>query len=240
MRPTPTLALLTVAMAACGGNGQATTTAAPPAEQFELAVAPAKYFPITPGQWFVVVVSPSGGNGTVEVTASVAGDATVEPASTSVSPGDVAEFTLVASQESVGSTLDLQLTAVRGEHRQSRTLPIEVVEWSDDIRPLATELRDRFVAYLETERPELGITSTTKWTPTITKPQILVVMHYLFFSEDWEMGVMWHVTVPEHAWSRMYLRPRAEFSPTLGLEIPSYLDPEALPTPFEPPTEIDR
>jgi hypothetical protein len=157
-----------------------------------------------------------------------------------VEPGDIAELTVTAQPESVGGTLVVDLNAKSGRDEATRSLTIEVVDWPDEIRPLAIELRDRFVAYLERENPELGISSETSWTPTITKPQILVVMHYLFFSEEWEMGITWHVTVPEHAWSRMYLRPRDQMLPTLGLEIPAYLDPESMPVPSEPPAEIDR
>jgi len=146
---------------------------------------------------------------------------------------------VVAQPESVGSTLTVGLTAQRGSTEKAHSLTIEVVDRPDDIRPLATELRDRFVTHLEQENPELGISSETVWTPTITKPQILVVMHYLFFSEEWEMGITWHVTIPENAWSRMYLRPRDQLLPTFGLEIPTYLDPGSMPAPSEPPAEID-
>lgn len=207
---------------------------------FELLVEPTQYLPVIPGQLFVVLASATGGEGPVVVTSSVSGEAAVEPGRVELQPGAIAEFTVIARPESVGDTITLDLRAERGSTREARSMTIEVVDWSDDIRQLAAELRDRFVAYLEDEHPELGISRDTAWTPTITKPQILVVMHYLFFSEEWEMGLTWHVTVPEHAWSRMYLRSRDEMLPTFGLEIPSYLDPDAAPVPWTPPDEIDR
>jgi hypothetical protein len=235
-----TLALLATACA--GERQEATTTTLDQGKgaSFELIVEPTEFFPVTPGQLFVVLASSVGGEAPIVVSSSVSGAAIVEPEQLALEPGEVAEFTVVAMPESVGRSITVDLTAQSGTDERSHSLTLEVVDWPDDIGPLATELRDRFVAYLEQEQPELGISSETEWTPTITKPQILVVMHYLFFSEEWEMGIIWHVTVPEHAWSRMYLRPRDQLTPTFGLEIPTYLDPASQPSPWTPPPEIDR
>ncbi|HSJ83232.1 MAG TPA: hypothetical protein VLA91_05375 [Acidimicrobiia bacterium] len=235
-----TLALLATACA--GERHEMTTTTLDQGQgaSFELIVEPTEFFPVTPGQLFVVLVSSIGGEAPIVVSASVSGAANVEPQKLALEPGDVAELTVVAMPESVGGSITVDLTAQSGSVERTHSLNLEVVDWPDDIGPLATELRDRFVNHLEQEYPELGISTDTEWTPTITKPQILVVMHYLFFSEEWEMGVIWHVTVPEHAWSRMYLRPRDQLTPTFGLEIPTYLDPASQPSPWTPPPEIDR
>lgn len=220
---------------------------------FTLIVEPGTFAPVMAGQRCVVLVSVAGGTSPVFTTATVTGPATVEPTEHSIAPGRVVEFTVVpeaplsgATVETVtpepivGGTITLDLVARRGERRESASLSMDVVAWTDDLEPLARELRDRFVAHLEENRPELGISAQTEWTPSITKPQILVVMHYLFFSEDWEMGITWHVTVPEHAWSHMYLRARDELRPSIGLEIPSWVDPGSQPVPWDPPADVDR
>jgi hypothetical protein len=248
--------------AGCGGSTSATsvpdtlpsTVVPTDGVPFTLVVEPPVFSPVMAGQRCVVLVSIEGGEAPAAVSAVVTGNASVHPAGQEVGPGAVAEFTVIpgrVASEAVATSetlspepglrsVRLELLAERGSHRDSAALSLELVEWSDDLEPMASELRDRFVAYLETNRPELGITAGTEWTPTITKPQILVVMHYLFFSDDWEMGIIWHVTVPEHAWSRMYLRPRDELKPTIGLEIASYLDSAAQPVPWDPPPEVDR
>ncbi len=47
-------------------------------------------------------------------------------------------------------------------------------------------------------------------------------MFYLFFSEDWEIGISWHVTIPPHDWTRIYLRHRTtELQPSFAFEISS-------------------
>lgn len=87
---------------------------------------------------------------------------------------------------------------------------------------MATEIRDRFIPWLATNHPEFGITSENEWTETIVRPHIAVVMFYLFFSEDWEMGVSWHVMIPPHDWARIYLRHRfVEVQPSYAFEISS-------------------
>ena len=93
-------------------------------------------------------------------------------------------------------------------------------------------MRDKFIPWLAANHPEFGITSETEWTGTIVKPDIMVVMYYLYFSEDWEMGVQWHVTIPPHNWARIYLRHRiTEVRPSYAFEISSWSeegDPHAI------------
>jgi len=83
-------------------------------------------------------------------------------------------------------------------------------------------MRDKFVPWLATNHPEFDITSETEWTGTIVNPGILVVMHYMFFSEDWEMYLTWHVMIPPYDWTRIYLRSRfTETQSSYAFEISS-------------------
>ena len=233
-----------VAAVACGTGGvtgSPTLTPGPADDaSVELVVQPGQFALVAPGQLCVAIVSVTGGDGPVVLRTSVSGDASVTPATFTLLPGEVADVTVVPRPGSIGTSLTLGLTAERGSRVETRSLIMEVVDWPDDLKATASELRSRFVAHLEANSPELGITSDTTWVPSITKPQILVVMHYLFFSDEWEMGITWHVTVPEYAWSRMYLRPRDGLYPTIGLEIPSWPDPASTPVVWEPPGEVDR
>ena len=90
------------------------------------------------------------------------------------------------------------------------------------MQPLAAGVRDLFVPLLADAHPELGITAETDWTGTIVSPHILVVTHYLYFSDEWEMHLFWHVMIPPHDWARLELRRRyAQTVPSLAFEIPS-------------------
>ena len=92
----------------------------------------------------------------------------------------------------------------------------------DDLAVPAEEFRNRFVTWLAANQPDLGITTETEWIGTVVKPGILVVMHCMFFSEEWEMGLRWHVMIPPHDWVEIYLRHRTtEVFPSHAFKIPS-------------------
>ena len=128
-------------------------------------------------------------------------------------------------EASTGETLTVTVRGERGGLEQTETVTVEVMEGEDDdgMASTAAEMRDKFIPWLAANHPEFGITSETEWTGTIVKPDIMVVMYYLFFSEDWEMGVSWHVTIPPHNWARIYIRHRfTEVTPSYAFEISSW------------------
>lgn len=139
-----------------------------------------------------------------------------------------------------GVEVPLRITLTRGAAVETTDVSINVSRGEDTLLDAATPLRDRFVVWLAAERPELGITADTEWTPAIVQPHILVVSHYLFFSEDWEMGLMWHIMIPPHDWSRIYLRPRGELAPTMAFEIPSVAGSTSQIREIDVPAAVDR
>ena len=158
---------------------------------------------------------------------------TVHPQGTR--PAQVAEVVVTPSDESVNHTLTVTITGTRGGLIQTETITLEVLMGEDGVEAYATEMRDKFIPWLARTHPEFGITRETKWIGTIVNPRILVVMHYLFLSEDWELYVTWHVTIPPHDWTRMYLRPRFTASrPAYAFEISSVTEqgePHAIDVP---------
>lgn len=139
-----------------------------------------------------------------------------------VTPGQVAEVTVIPSVSSINHTVTVTITAKRHGIVQNKTVALEVIPGEDDLIQHAEEMRDRFVPWLSENHPDLGITNETEWTGTIVNPRILVVMHYIFYSDDWEMYLTWHVTVPPHDWTRICLRRRfTESRPWHAFEISS-------------------
>ncbi len=248
---------LTLAGTSCGDE-----EAAP----FTLAVTPPRIDDAIPGQRVVLLATTTeAGEAGDPVAVSArtsdefAGRVELTVGRTSIVAGEVAEVTVVPGAVTDGEPgaatpppemppaigpggviVPVTVTAARGEIEREVTVLIQVSGGEDTVTEYATELRARFVSWLATERPDLGITEATAWTPTIVKPHILVVTHYLFFSEEWEMSLMWHVTIAPYDWSRIYLRPRSQVLPTLAFEIPSVSDPASLPHEIDPPAEIDR
>jgi hypothetical protein len=92
-----------------------------------------------------------------------------------------------------------------------------------------------FVVWLAKKHPELAITNKTIWTGTVVNPRVLVVTHYMFLSEEWEMYVTWHVMIPPYDWAKIYLRHRFDnTAPTYAFEISS-IQGQAEPVAIEIP-----
>ena len=211
----------------------------------KIELLPSEVLDTVPGQRcvFLVALADSGDPAQpVELTAVAAGAAvTVSPPS--IGAGEVAEVTVVPDEASIGRTLRLIVEARRGLSRSEAVATLVVQDPLPDpagLLPRAVEVRDALIPWLEANRPELGIDKETTWTATVVRPHILVVMSYLFFSEEWEMGVTWHVTIPPHDWARIYLRHRfSETAPSRAYEISSF-SAGSTPNEIAPPEGVLR
>jgi len=153
----------------------------------------------------------------------------------SITSGQVAELSVVPTQANIGKNVTITLKGERQGLKQIKTITTEVIEGENTLGPEAASIRENFTYWLSKNHPELGITNETAWTGTIVNPRILVVMHYLFLSEDWEMYVTWHVMIPPYDWARIYLRHRYnQTAPTYAFEISSVqeqAEPQAIEVP---------
>lgn len=153
---------------------------------------------------------------------------------------DVAEVTVVPDPGSTNSAVSLTITGTGADVTVTSSVGFDVVEGEDDRAERAAEIRDLFIPWLAENRPELGITRATAWEGTIVSPQWLVVSHYLFLSDEWEMHVEWHIMVAPDDWARIDLRRRfEEVAPSRAFEITS-LTEGAEPQEIDPPEQIWR
>ncbi len=208
-----------------------------------------------PGQrlvFLVTVVDEGRGRGegeSVNISASLSpvrlALVTIEPST--IALGQVAEITVVPGEDSAGENITI---TVRGERQglvQRDSVTFGVLEGDfggpdaqEELRRYAAGIRQTFVTWLAANHPELGITNKTDWIGTIVSPEWLVVTHYLFFSESWEMHVSWHVMIPPYDWARIDLRHRfTETSPSSAFEISSRHGIED-PKTIEPPDSVWR
>lgn len=245
-RITASAVLAGLVLAACGGGG-GTPSGSPPAggETFDIAVIPAEdpapVRTVIPGQReiFLVTSDARAGSGPIAITAD-ADLAQVEIQPATLEPGAVVEVTVVADEIDADATGTVTITGTRDgvASIEERSLPI----WAevDGRQADAERIRDLFLPWVEANHPELGITARTEWQPTIVQPQILVVSHYLFLTEEWEMGVEWHVMMAPDDWANMYLRHRyTDAAPSVAARISSVLD-EVPPVEAVPPEAVYR
>ena len=104
-----------------------------------------------------------------------------------ITSGKVAEVTVVPAEADVGKNVTVTIQGERDGLKQTKTVTFEVIEEEDreeTLGPEAVNMRNNFTQWLSTNHPELGITNETVWTGTVLNPRVLVVMHYMFLSED--------------------------------------------------------
>jgi len=154
--------------------------------------------------------------------------------------GQVAEVVVMPAPASIGKTIRVTITGSRSGSTDKRVVSFDVVEGEDDRQEYAGELLDRFVSWLVANHPELEITDDTSWNGTMVSPVWLVVSHYLFFSEEWEAHIEWHIMVPPYDWAKIDLRHRFdELEPSYAFEISS-VNATSEPVPIEPPETVWR
>jgi hypothetical protein len=215
---------------------------------FTLSVAPEFVQGVIPEERLVLLVTIEEQDGPadpVEITATAdAGEVTVEPSS--IKEGEVAEVTYVADPVSGESEVPFTVTveASRGSLNEKAEVASVVVPWEDTISGTAGEILGVFTEWLAENEPDLGITPESEFAGTVVAPQLLVVTHYAFFDETWEIGLSWHIMVAPDDWSQIYLRPRAELAPTRAFQLDSWSNALA-GQPIEiveipPPGEVTR
>jgi len=191
---------------------------------------------------FIVTITDEGQECEIPVTISaVAPGAGVVIYQEDIFEGEVAEVVVIPAQASIGNNITVTITGKRGSVSDEKVASFEVAEGEDDRQEYATELLDKFVSWLATNHPELGITGDTAWNGTTVSPVFwLVVSHYLFFSEEWEVHIEWHITMPPDDWARIDLRHRFdELVPSYAFEISS-VNATSEPVPIEPPDIVWR
>lgn len=198
------------------------------------------------------VFNDNGNQNPVTISASAEG-AIVTVENVDISGNELAEVTVIPAPleletsqltpgEDEGREIEVTITGTRDGETKSITAKVVVLlEESSSFGEEAITVRDTFIPYLAAEYPELGINADTVWTGSDVSPNILVVTHYLFFSDEWEMHVYWHVMIPPYDWEKIELRKRfSELKPSLAFEIPSKSAEPIQILPMEPEGELWR
>jgi hypothetical protein len=90
-------------------------------------------------------------------------------------------------------------------------LEVEMFDWSSDNLPIAIIKRGELINWLENYHPEFGTFTGKDCYSYVTYPAHLIVEHWTFLYEDWELRICYHVMIPPYDWSMLWLRERGEF-----------------------------
>lgn len=242
MRTGLVLVLTLTTLAACSGEAAPdgdgdeapfTLTVTPPEEPPEVRMA-------IPGQRvpFLVEVA-SDSDAPVTITASATGATVEEIILEELVPGEVGEVWVVPEPSSVETTASVTITATRGATEASELRSLPVFPMVDDRGADAERYFRIWVDWLAAGQPELGITAATEWDPEFVST-LLVVSHYAYFSDEWEMTVAWHIMIPPDDWTEVHLRRRfVEARPSLAFRMDSVAGLTE-PHPVEPPEVVVR
>ena len=196
------------------------------------------------GQRYVFLVRlydahPADGPVSLSVTAPGALSATVTPSV--IRRGMIAEVTIVPPAVAAETSLRVRILGQRmsgaGVAADWRTIPL--LPGTDSEASAARERLVPFLSWLAEHEPDLGLTTATPLVGT-SASHLLVVTHYLFVGDEWEIGLAWHVMIPPDDWARIYLRHRwSDAWPTRAFEIRSVAG-NSKPVEIAPPPAVTR
>lgn len=159
----------------------------------------------------------------------------VQPTSTA----PIAEVWVVPDPSSEEATASVTFTAKRGTVVHTATRSIPVFPMPDERAADAQPHFAWWIAWLAAKHPELGITKQTKWTPRFVST-LLVVSHYAYDSDEWELNLLWHNMIPPDDWTEIQLRRRGtEAAPSIAFRQDS-MKGDTAPHEVTPPPEPVR
>jgi hypothetical protein len=188
---------------------------------------------------FLVTVSGSPGVAPVEIAATAEGATILRITPTSLGPGVVGEDCVAADPADAETSGSVTITATHEGDTRAAVRSLPVFPMADERAADARPHFERWVAWLAEEHPEYGITPDEAVEPVFVST-LLVVSHYSYWFEDWEMTVSWHNMIAPHDWSEVHLRRRGgDAAPSIAFKVDSVsglTDPYAI----EPPEVVVR
>jgi hypothetical protein len=190
--------------------------------------------------WFLVKVSGSEAvigkfNISIQTNVSIRTEHILWSSST----GNLLEILIYPNNSHVDSRIEVEVYVNTSKFNAKDSAIIDVLNWTPaELGPIE-EKCNVFIQFLEDNYSELGINESISWMPICNDAGILVVGHFLFMSDYWEMEISWHVMIPPHDWVHCYIRYRGNVTPLWAGEISSWNNSDPI-IEVVPPTQIYR
>ncbi|WP_455463290.1 hypothetical protein [Candidatus Hodarchaeum mangrovi] len=186
--------------------------------------------------WFVVNISSNLPQKIPEIFISTNVSIELESKIWTQTTPSVFEVFLFPNQSHIGQTIQLKVTV----GKISDIAILNVWDWGDSEQTQAYEKLAPFINYFAQNKTHFNINATTLWELSCNDAGLLIVEHYLFKSEMWELELSWHVMIPPYDWVHVYLRPRVEIKPIWGGMIESWNLSSSKVIETTPPDQIFR
>lgn len=220
-----------------------TRSADGPSQQFDLSTSPEFVQRIIPGHRPLGLVGVGGTSGAVHLV----GTASIASAEVSFVPADVAAGGVAEVWVDLpDTTTDVPFTVAvsdRDGHTSTVSFDATLVPGVDDVAETAGQIVEVFLDRIGGDVAGLPASATglTAGTPVAG---LLVVTHYAWFTDDYEIGLAWHIMVAPDDFAELYLRPRDSLVPTKAYRINSWSTALAggdyTFTEVDPPAEVTR
>lgn len=208
---------LAVVALACDRSGEGT----PP--DWDLVRSPEFVNRVIPGERPLALVSTADDEGErADLRAVISLDgATVTLRPASITPGEVSEVWVDLPPTDTDTPFEVTVTGTRGNTERTVTVQGTAIPGGDDLADMAEQIVAVFLAELAGTVPGLPADASelTGGTPVAG---LLVVSHYAWFTDEYEVGLSWHIMIAPDDWSELYLRPRNQLQPTLAFRLDSW------------------
>ena len=115
---------------------------------------------------------------------------------------------IIAPNEAISlEKYSIKLTASHGGVEKSKEFHVGIMDWTGNINDAIIKLNE-FKTWISENYPDYaGLFDNARliWS---TYPQTLIVEHYTFLTDDYEVRICYHVMVPPSDWSMLSIRKR--------------------------------
>jgi len=193
------------------------------AEPLVLSRSPEFVNRMIPGRRPLAIVSAGSGTGDAAAltgTSTMTG-MTVSFVPPTLVPGASVEVWVDVPEVTEEVPFTVTIRATRGKEEQTLTVDATAIPGEDDLQETGKQIAAVFLERLKDQLPGLpaDTSALVNGTPVAG---LLVVMHYAWFTDVYEIGLAWHIMVAPDDFAEMYVRPRGERAPTHTYRINSW------------------
>lgn len=152
----------------------------------------------------------------------------------------VLEIFLVPNSTHLNHKIEIEARVSNNNTIIKNSAFVEIITWTQRNISEVIGMRDAFISHFAINEPTFNINGSTIWNGLDNAPQILIVEHYLFRSEFWEMELSRHVMIAPYDWVKVYLRPRNQIIPVWAGMIASWSSGNHTIVEMDPPPMIYR
>lgn len=174
-------------------------------------------YPEGGGIFIVYITTGSGFSGSVKLR--IEADPALNASLSKTTLDNASRVADIIIRPDANAAIKKYTVAVRAEHAgKVRTLPLEVELYNWENSPVETPLlkRNEFKNWLISRNNKYQSIFGVPDKLFHTYPEILIVEHYTYITEEYEVRFCYHVMIPPHDWSMILIRRRGAIDAELA------------------------